>query len=119
MIKVQVISKTHPSKSNNSYYYTTPSEFIVDFQFLGTRNIFLPKFGRLAIESIDVDYGSSSGFSTLRPISGNYGEIANNFGINTTFIPTSNTFVSPTEINLKISFSELELLTQERIEEGY
>jgi hypothetical protein len=109
----------HPSKSNNSYYYTTPSEFIVDFQFLGTRNIFLPKFGRLAIESIDVDYGSSSGFSTLRPISGNYGEIANNFGINTTFIPTSNTFVSPTEINLKISFSELELLTQERIEEGY
>lgn len=110
----------HPSKSNNSYYYTTPSEFIVDFQFLGTRNMFLPKFGRLAIESIDVDYGSSSGFSTLRPIGGNPLEnIANNSGINTSFIPSDGNYVSPTEINLKISFSELELLTQERIEEGY
>ena len=108
----------HPSKSNNSYYYTTPSEFIVDFQFLGTRNIFLPKFGRLAIESIDVDYGSSSGFSTLRPISSGLGEILPELAL-APFSSSSSNYVSPTEINLKISFSELELLTQERIEEGY
>lgn len=106
----------HPSKSNNSYYYTTPSEFIVDFHFLGSRNMFLPKFGRLAMESIDVDYGSSSGFSSLRPISGPLNAMLP--GIRE-LIPSNQAYVSPTEINIKISFSELELLTQERIEEGY
>lgn len=101
----------HPSKSNSSYYYTTPAEFIVDFQFFGERNMFLPKFGRLAIDSIDVNYGSSDGYSTLRPI--------NKFNFSANEEGDSNTLISPNEINLKISFTELELLTQERIEEGY
>lgn len=122
VLRIYEIIKTlkmhsHPKKINNSYYYGTPSEFVVDFNYLGSTNNFLPKYGRLAIESIDVDYGSSQGFSTLRPTS-------NLFGIPIpSFIPSgfsgSGSMVSPTEINIKISFSELELLTKERIEEGY
>lgn len=108
----------HPSKGNDSYYYTTPSEFIVEFKFFNQPNSFLPKYGRLAIESIDVDYGSSDGYSALRPagtfgsfFGGAVGSIRSSFG--------AGAMVSPTEINIKISFSELELLTKERIEEGY
>ena len=122
VLQIHEIIKTlkahaHPSKTNNSYYYGTPSEFIVDFQYLGSRNIFLPQYGRLAIESIDVDYGSSQGFSTLRPLSGSL--IGNVFNVDTLFSLSGENLASPTEINLKISFSELELLTKERIEEGY
>lgn len=110
-------ANAHPSLGSDSYYYTTPSEFVVDFQFLGSRNSFLPKFGRLAIESIDVDYGSSNGFSTLRPTQLTNFDQGDISGVFNTGLDMS--FVSPTEINLKISFTELELLTKERIEEGY
>lgn len=92
----------HPKKTNNDYYYITPSEFIVKFEFMGNENQFLPKYGRLAIDSINVDYGSSDGFSAFRPITS-----------------SDKLMVSPSEIKMSISFTELELLTQGRIEEGY
>ena len=94
----------HPRKSrSDNYFYTTPSEFTINFEFMGTTNHFLPKFGRLAMESIDVEYGSSDGYSSLRPIRGEDGKL----------------LVSTTEISVKMTFTELELLTSERIEEGY
>lgn len=99
-------ANAHPRKSNgNDYYYITPSEFLIDFEFMGNKNEFLPTYGRLAMENIDVTYGSSDGFSAFRPID----SIQSNGGI----------MVSPSEINVKMSFSELELLTKERIEEGF
>ena len=92
----------HPKKTNNDYYYVTPSEFVVKFEFMGTENEFLPRYGRLAIDDISVDYGSSDGFSAFRPI-----------------LDSDKLMVSPSEIRISISFTELELLTQGRIEEGY
>lgn len=96
----------HPRKTNNDYYYITPSEFVVKFEFMGEENEFLPKYGRLAIDSINVDYGSSDGFSAFRPI-------------RPTTTGDKKFMVSPSEIKMSISFTELELLTQGRIEEGY
>lgn len=99
----QLKKHAHPRKSkNDNYFYTTPSEFTINFEFMGTTNHFLPKFGRLAMDSIDVEYGSSDGYSSLRPIRDSDGLL-----------------VSTTEISVKMTFTELELLTSERIEEGY
>ena len=93
----------HPQKTNNDYYYITPSEFVVNFEFMGKQNSFLPMYGRLAIEDINVDYGSSDGFSAFRPFVGEGDKM----------------LLSPSEIKMSIRFVELELLTQGRIEEGY
>ena len=71
---------------------------------MGKQNSFLPMYGRLAIEDINVDYGSSDGFSAFRPFV--VGE-------------EDKMLLSPSEIKMSIRFVELELLTQGRIEEGY
>ena len=76
-----------------------PAEFSVKFFHNGKQNLFLPKIGRCALKDVGLNYGDEV-FTTFAPLEG--------VG-----------WAAPTKIDLTLSFEELEILTSNRIEEGF
>jgi hypothetical protein len=74
-------------------FFVPPSQFKVKFLFNGSENTKISKIATSVIESIDVNY-APNGYAT-----------------------TSDG--SPVQTTISISFKEIELITRERIEQGY
>lgn len=76
-----------------------PAEFAIKFKHVDIENTFLPKIGRCALKDINIIYGDEP--------------------FNTFFPDPSGLGAAPTKIELSLTFEELEILTQERINQGY
>ena len=83
----------HPELSAAGLFYLYPSEFEIRYFFKNKENTYFDKISTCVLKNMSVDYG---------------GDIFSSFddGI-------------PVEINLTLQFQELELLTKERIAQGY
>lgn len=95
----------HPGMNPaNPYWLTYPAEFDISFHSYGQPNEYLHKISSCVLTNLDVDFGSDNDFMTFKP-----DEDAN--GVTRTGYPT--------EITLKLQFTELEVLTRNRVGEGY
>ena len=83
----------HPQLSSGKLFFIYPSEFQITYYFEDAENTYFHKFRPCALESLDVTYGGDQ-FSSFRD--GN-----------------------PTEVNMALTFRELEILTRQNIQEGY
>ena len=83
----------HPEMSDGNLFFIYPSEFNITYYFGEQRNSYFHKFTTCVLESMDVSYGGEQ-FSSFRN-----GE--------------------PTEINVSLTFRELEVLTKKMINQGY
>lgn len=84
----------HPELTPGGYFYVYPSEFDMKFYFSGVENTALNKISTCVLTDLKVNYTPNSEFVTYKD------------GM-------------PDAIQLTLSFTELELLTKERIEKGY
>ena len=83
----------HPEMSDGMLFFIYPSEFNITYYFGSNRNPYFHKFTTCVLESMDVSYGGEQ-FSSFRN-----GE--------------------PTEINMSLTFRELEVLTKTMINQGF
>jgi len=83
----------HPEMSDGKLFFIYPSEFNITYYFGNNRNPYFHKFTTCVLESMDVSYGGEQ-FSSFRN-----GE--------------------PTEINMSLTFRELEVLTKSMINQGF
>ena len=85
----------HPKLSQGKKYYEFPHEFDIKYHFKQGENEFVNKIARCACTGINVAYGDGQGgFKTFD--SG-----------------------APASVSLSLSFHELELLTRDKIEQGF
>lgn len=90
----------HPGMNPaNPYWLTYPAEFDIEFHSYGQPNEYLHKISSCVLTNLDVDFGSDNDFMTFKPDLKNKGV--------------------PTEITLKLQFTELEVLTRNRVGDGY
>lgn len=102
--QVQDIVKTfktymHPTKKANGIFLGYPGEFEIQYFYKGIPNEHLFKISGCALTDLKVDYGGNE-FITFKPT----GTLSGG---------------APSEITLSMSFTELEILTEDRIREGY
>jgi len=84
----------HPELSDSGLFYIYPSTFDISYFFKGSRNQNIHKISTCVLEKMSVDYGSGSGYNTF---------------------PDG----SPTEIDIRLQFREIEVLTKAKIKQGY
>ena len=84
----------HPELASDGLFYIYPSEFDIVYYFNGKENPYVHKISTCVLEDMRVDYGGSSQFSSFED-------------------------GHPTEINLQLQFIEKEVLTKERVANGY
>lgn len=83
----------HPELSKSGYFFNYPAEFSIVYYFNGRENRFVRKVSSCALTNMSVDYGAE-GFTTF----------ANGH---------------PSYATLRLTFLELELLTTQRIYQGF
>ena len=83
----------HPELSKGGYFYIYPSEFEIVYYYKNKENPYFNRISQCALTDMSVDYGGEQ------------------------FAAFSDG--SPTEINITLSFRELELLTKDSIKQGY
>ena len=83
----------HPEMSEGKLFFIYPSEFNISYYFGSEENGYFHKFATCVLESMDVNYGGEQ-FSSFRD-------------------------GAPTEINMSLTFRELEILTKNMVREGY
>jgi hypothetical protein len=83
----------HPEQSAQGLFMTYPSEFLIIFYHAGAENEHIRKISNCALTDMSIDYGAE-GFTTF-----------------------SNG--CPTEVTIRLQFTELETLTSDRIEKGF
>ena len=86
-----------PARSLGGRFLDFPAEFRVTYVNTDRENLYLYRIARCALTDITVKYGTNP-FTTFKP---------------------DESGAAPTKIELSIGFSELEILTQERIDQGY
>lgn len=86
----------HPEKTTDGLFLIYPSEFDIEFRYKGKQNTFVNRISSCALVNMKVEYGSGGVLTTIR-----------------------NTAGAPSEITMGLQFKELEILTKERIQEGY
>ena len=79
-----------------------PSEFEVHYMFQGVENTWYPFAAGSVLKSMDVDYGPGGETQHFRPIQTDMGSLP-----------------APTEINMTLNFQETEIMTKEKIVEGF
>lgn len=86
----------HPKRSEGSgRFLDYPAEFGISFLTAdGRENAYMPKILKCSLESVKVKYGEETSFSTFR--TDQYG-------------------AAPTKMTMELSFSELEILTRDRL----
>ena len=84
----------HPELSTGNLFFIYPAEFQIVYYFKGTENTYFHKIAPSALTDLSVTYGGSGGMSSFHD-------------------------GTPTEVNVSLSFQELELLTKEKIQLGY
>lgn len=83
----------HPELSKGGYFYIYPSEFEIVYYHNNRENPYFNRIAQCALTDMTVDYGGEQ-----------FASFADG---------------SPTEINITLSFRELELLTKDAIRQGY
>jgi len=83
----------HPEMSEGKLFFIYPSEFNITYYFGNEKNGYFHKFTTCVLESMDVSYGGEQ-FSSFKD-------------------------GSPTEINMSLTFRELEILTKNMVQAGY
>lgn len=83
----------HPQLSEGKLFFIYPSEFQITYYYGSGENPYFHKFRPCALESLEVTYGGEQ-FSSFKD-------------------------GTPTEINLSMTFRELEILTRNMIREGH
>lgn len=86
-----------PARALGGRFLDFPAEFRVTYVNTDRENLYLYRIARCALTDITVKYGTNP-FTTFKP---------------------DESGAAPTKIELSIGFSELEILTQERIDQGY
>lgn len=120
---------SHPKMSGGGLYLDYPGQFKIGF-FTGTRsNDYLYKMGLCACKEVNVEYGSKEGLDFFRqfeisdpPFNDIPPGAPNNptTGANADSKQSRRVQFSPANsLKLKVSFDELELLTRERIQQGF
>jgi len=84
----------HPEQDKSGLFFIYPSEFLIVVYHREKENEHVKKMSNCALTNMSIEYGSTGGFTTFEG------------GI-------------PTEINMRLKFTELELLTNKRIEQGF
>ena len=79
-----------------------PSEFEVHYMFQGVENTWYPFAAGSVLKSMDVDYGPGGETQHFIPIQTDMGSLP-----------------EPTEINMTLNFRETEIMTKEKIVEGF
>ena len=75
-----------------------PSEFQITYMYRDNLNGYIPKISRCALTSFDVDYAPNQNFHTLR---------------------SDETGAPPQMMKIKLSFTEMEIMTKETIALGH
>lgn len=83
----------HPELSKTGLFYLYPSEFEIKYYYREKENEYFDKISSCVLEDMSVEYGGDT-FSTFED-------------------------GKPVEVNLTLKFKELEILTKERVKEGY
>lgn len=86
----------HSGRDASDFFLTYPSEFQIEFRYRGSENRFVNKISTCALTDMKVDYGAGGSFTTFKDVGG-----------------------APSEITMQLAFKELELMTKDRIEQGY
>ena len=79
-------------------YFNTPSEFQITYMYREDRNTYLPRVSRCVLKNLDVDYAPE--------------------GVISSFIPDEGG-AAPTLSTMKLTFKETEIMTKERISDGF
>ena len=77
---------------------TVPNTFNIQYMYRGKENDYIHRVSECFLTSADVTYGGDR---------------------YKTFDPHNNEGAPPQQVNLKLEFSEIEIITRERIFEGY
>ena len=83
---------------------TKSSEFEVHFMYQGSENTWLPFISHCVLNSVDVDYGGAQ-YQTFRPMQKPGGD--------------GSEAPPPTTINMTLSFTESEIMTKEKVVQGF
>lgn len=86
-----------PSRALGGRMLDFPAEFRITYVNMDKENLYLYRMARCAMTGIDLSYGTNP-FTTFKPDDGG---------------------AAPTKITMKLKFSELEILTQQRIDQGF
>jgi len=92
------------SLDTTGQYLIFPSEFEVHFMYQGSENTWLPFISHCVLNSVDVDYGGAQ-YQTFRPMQKPGGD--------------GSEAPPPTTINMTLSFTESEIMTKEKIAQGF
>jgi hypothetical protein len=84
----------HPELSSGNLFFIYPAEFQIMYYFKGKENTYFHKIAPSALTNLNVTYGSGPGMSSFHD-------------------------GTPTEVNISLDFTELEIMTKERIQLGY
>lgn len=85
-------SNMHPSPSEGGFYLTYPGEFNIEYRYGNTKNQHVAQVSSCALTEMQVTYGADGQFNTFQNSGGR-----------------------PTEISMKLSFTELEVLNAKRV----
>lgn len=77
-------------------YLVPPSEFDIQFMFAGSPHVMIPKISTCVINSVDVDYAPSGNFTVHDEPGGR-----------------------PTSVRLQLQFTEVDLITKDKVAIGY
>ena len=95
----------HPERvpgQNIGRHLIFPSEFDLQFMFGGVENSWIPFASSCVLEKLDVNYGPGGETQFLKPITVKGGKAP-----------------PPSEINMTLQFKETEIMTKEKINEGF
>ena len=90
---------SHPKRALQGRYLEFPAEFRITFMQGTGENLYLPRIARCVLKEVSVKYGTET-YASFAPIAGRDGS-------------------PPVRIEMTLTFSEVEILTQERIDQGY
>jgi len=101
---------SHPKRTKGGLYLDYPGQFKIGFYDKLLLNDFLFRIGLCACTKCDISYGSDKDLSFFRSIFEDKGVFNNGQFM----------YGSPAnQVTMKLEFTELELLTRERIQQGY
>ena len=90
-------------KGTGAKEYTIPDMFDINYMYRGVQNNFLNKISTCVLQSMDVSYGGDK-YATY--------PVAN-------FSDDSGSGPPPQSTKISLSFTELELITKDKITDGY
>jgi hypothetical protein len=85
-------------QGGNSSFFTVPSEFQITYMYIDKENSYIPRISRCVLESMELDQSPENVFSTFS------GDVKGAF---------------PTLTKMTLSFTETEIMTKQKIADGY